>query len=284
MTLENLIRTAASRLIDHGYVHGSRETDLIAAQLFNQDSAWLMSHYEDEVDQQSIDRLLQAVEDRLNGKPLAYILGSQQFMGWEFLSDSRALIPRPETEQLTELMIRSIRQNGWEYGNILEIGTGSGVISISLKKYFPETTITATDISEEALELAEDNARRLKVEIHFQPSDLFNNLPKQKYDLIVANLPYVPTGKLAFVSDQILDWEPMIAIDAGDDGLKYIEPLLKNIKDYLSPNAIIGLEVWHTHREAITALIDRYLPGSQLSIEKDLAGFDRFAVITAPDA
>ena len=217
------------------------------------------------------------IEARIKGAPLAYIIGEQPFMGWTLLSDDRALIPRPETEQLVEEMVREIRGFKKESGQILEIGTGAGPISLALKKYFPGSEITATDVSDEALSLAAENAKRLKVHIEFVESDLFKDLPEKKYDVVVANLPYVPTDKLAFTSEQILDWEPMIAIEAGADGLLYIKPFMEELGKYLAPDGIGAIEFWHTHGEPVKELAKKYLPNHEVEIRKDLAGFDRYA-------
>lgn len=277
MTIEQLLREATDKLKDNGYVHGEREAMLMLQPLFDQDTAWFITHGENEVADETIEQFTEYVEQRINGKPLAYILGTQQFMGWQLACDERALIPRPETEQLVEQVVKQVRDFKLESGKFLEIGTGTGAISLALKKYFPEADVTATDVSTEALELAEENRARLKVDIDFIESDLFNSVPKEQYDLIVANLPYVPTQKLEFVSEQILDWEPMIAIEAGEDGLGYIRPFLNDLPKYLSSHGIAAIEMWHTHADAVIALA-KNLPHHEVVIEKDLAGFDRFAL------
>jgi release factor glutamine methyltransferase len=279
MTIEYALKEISGRLIDSGYVHGEREAGIFLSELLDKDTAWIFSHQDEPVSDQTLQQLHQWVDDRLKGKPVAYITGHQNFMGWDFVSDERGLIPRPETEYLVEQLVRFIRKEKLEQGNFLEIGTGSGIISIALKKFFPDAKITATDVSEEAIDLAEENAKRHKVDIDFIVSDLFKNAPKEKYNLVVANLPYVPTTKLSFVSDQILDWEPMIAIEAGEDGLLYIKPLLEAAKPFLADDGTIALEFWHTHGEPVKQLTDLHLPTHEVEVEKDLAGFDRYAFI-----
>lgn len=279
MTIEQLLRDGADTLRDSGYVHGEREAALLMQPFFNEDTAWLMGHGEDEVADSIAEQFIESINERVSGKPIAYILGTQQFISWTLISDERALIPRPETEQLVEHLIRSIRRNKLEHGKFLEIGTGSGAIALALKKYCPEAEITATDISEDALELAQENSHKLKLDIHFLESDLFASVPKKKYDVIVANLPYVPKTKLEFVSDQILDWEPMIAIEAGEDGLKYIRPFLQQLPGFLAENGIAAIEMWHTHASPVQELAKQ--AGLEIpQFEKDAAGFDRFAFIS----
>ncbi|QQG49918.1 MAG: peptide chain release factor N(5)-glutamine methyltransferase [Candidatus Berkelbacteria bacterium] len=279
-TINALLGAAAQRLQEAGYTHGQREAETILGYLTDSDTTRLFTHGSEELPESVASRFTQAINDRLQGKPLAYIVGSQQFLGWQLKVDERALIPRPETEQLVEFLVKMIRERKFQGAKVLEVGTGSGAVAIALKKYFPSSIVTATDISPEALELAEDNARRLGAEIELCESDLLEKVPKNKYDVVVANLPYVPTERLAFVSEEILDWEPMVAIDAGDDGFKYISRLLGTIQPYLAKDAIIALEMWHTHADQIAESVDRNLPGGSVRIEPDLAGYDRFAFIT----
>lgn len=277
MTIEQLIKDSIARLIDNGYVHGEREVMFIASKVFDQDSAWLISHYEDIADPDKVEVVSNAVDQRLKGSPLAYIIGEQPFLGWKFIADSRGLIPRPETEYLVELLLRQIKEFNLTQSDVLEIGTGSGPIAISLKKLMPDLSVTATDVSVDALELAEENARAIDADINFIEGDLFKPVSNQKFDVVVANLPYVPTDKLGFVSEQILDWEPMIAIEAGSDGLLYITPFMEQLASHLNKGGIAAIEMWHDHSDAVKALAKKHLDGYEVIIEKDLAGFDRYA-------
>ncbi len=283
LTLNELLRDSAERLQTAGYIHGQREAEIILGHLTNLDTAKLFTQGEDLVDQAIAEKMDRAVTQRIKGRPIAYIVGSQSFLGLLLKTDERALIPRPETEQLVEFLVKKIRQKRLQSGFALEVGTGSGAIAIALKNYFPTLKIVATDVSADALELAEDNANLLGVEIDFKESDLFEDFISEKYDVIVANLPYVPTDKLAFVTEEILDWEPMIAIEAGTDGYLYIAKLLEQVGGYLKPGGILALEMWHTHAPLVQNSVEEFLPGYELAIEQDLAGYDRFAFITQAD-
>lgn len=281
-TLGTLLRNAVDTLGQAGYVHAQREAEIILGHFSGMDTARLFTRGDDEAPASLISQVNRAVDERIQGRPLAYIVGTQSFLGWQLRIDERALIPRPETEQLVEFLVKKIRQNQLEHGRLLEVGTGSGAISIALKKYFPELKITATDISADALELAQDNAQTLSVDIDFIESDLLKNMPKKKYDIVVANLPYVPSERLAFVSEEILDWEPMIAIEAGEDGFRYIRALLESIKPFLATPALIALEMWHTHGSFVQKSVEQNLPNFEVTIEQDLGGYDRFAFIASP--
>ncbi len=277
MVIDELLRDATNTLRDSGYIHGEREANFMLGKILHKDSAWLTTHPEEEVPAAVGEILQKMVTKRLQGCPLGYILEEQPFMGLKLRSDKRGLIPRPETEYLVELTARHIKEFKLEDKKFLEIGTGSGPIAISLKKLFPEADITATDVSADALELAQENASTHEVAIDFVESDLFAAVPEGKFDVVIANLPYVPTERLAFVSDQILDWEPMVAIEAGPDGLKYITPFMEQLEKHLSPTGIAAIEFWHTHGEPVRELAKKHLPNHEVIVEKDLAGFDRYA-------
>lgn len=279
MKINELLRASSDHLQAAGYVHGQREAEIILGHLTNLDTATLFTSGEDDIDERLVSQMQTAIRERSQGRPLAYIVGSQQFLGFQLKSDERALIPRPETEQLVELLVQTIRARKYEAGHFLEIGTGAGPIAISLKKYFPRAAVTATDISPEALELAEDNARLLGAEIEFLQSDLLASVPTKPYDVIVANLPYVPEERLAFVSDEILDWEPMVAVQAGEDGFAYIGRFLDSIAPYTHDGSVIALEMWHTHGPLVEERVASIFPEATVKIKQDLAGFDRFAVV-----
>lgn len=279
MKINELLRESSHDLQEAGYIHGQREAEIILGHLTGLDTAKLFTSGEDEAEEQIVRQMQKATQERIKGRPLAYIVGTQQFFGFQFNCDERALIPRPETEQLVEFVSKEVRARKLQDGAFLEIGTGAGPIAISLKKFFPNSSIRATDVSEEALELAEDNARTLGADIEFLSSDLLSSVPVKKYDLIVANLPYVPQDRLAFVSEEILDWEPMVAVEASEDGYDYIRRFLDTISPYTHPGTLIALEMWHTHGPIVESQIAELFPEATVEIKQDLAGFDRFALI-----
>ena len=280
MTIDQLLREVGNILYNAGNERALQESEIILKEISGKDLATLLSHSEDEIEDGISSRVISIAKKRASGMPLGYALGSTAFFNWKLITDKRALIPRPETEMLCEEAIRIIRKSGKESGKFLEIGTGSGAISVVLKKYFPDSEIIATDISEDALELAELNASRLKLDIEFIESDLLGKVPKSKFDVVIANLPYVPSSSIATISPQIRDWEPMNALDGGISGFDIIERLMSKIGPYLNDDGIILLEVWHTHKPVIEKAVSEYLPDKEVTVLKDLAGLDRFAIIT----
>lgn len=274
MTVSDTRRQQIELLKRAGFVHAEKEVDLILEHKLALTKLDQLKEKFSLTTKQS-NLLSEAVSRRLKGEPLAYILGTQAFRDLTLKVDKRALIPRSETELLVSLILENKPQ---KVTKIIEIGTGSGAVAISLKKLFPQAEVVATDVSEDALSLAEENAANQNVELTLVKSDLLQAVKKETYDVIVANLPYVPEGQLSFVSDQILDWEPIVAISGGQTGLKLISQFIEQLADYVDRNTVIGLEMWHTHGQEITELLSKSLPQKTSQIYQDLASFERFVI------
>ena len=187
------------------------------------------------------DDLETAIKRLNNGEPVQYIIGDVEFYGNIIDVNPNVLIPRPETEELVEKCEKIIKE---KYLNqplkILDIGTGSGCIAISLKKIFPFSEITAIDISQLAIETAKKNAIKNKVDINFIKSDIFSSI-KEKYDIIISNPPYIKEDEP--IMDIVKNNEPHIALYAPNNGLYFYETILKNAHQYLNKKSIIGFEI-----------------------------------------
>ena len=223
---------------------------------------------------QQEDQLRQSLDQLKAGTPLPYLVGEWEFFQYKFKVNPNVLIPRPETEGLVELSLDWLRENP-QRRICLEIGTGCGCIAISLAKNIPDLKITATDISREALQVAGENALRHKVgdRISFQEGDLLDGI-EGIVDIIVANLPYIPTEKLR--SLPIYTKEPSLALDGGRDGLVYITQVLKNARHTIKPGGAIFLELDEDTGAAALALAHEVWPGKTLILRQDLAGNDRY--------
>lgn len=213
--------------------------------------------------------------------PRAYREGSANFYGFDFQVDTSTLIPRPETEQLVERTVELAKTFLPENLRILDVGTGSGVIAVTLKKLLPEASVVATDISPIALETAKTNAKNNQVEVSFQISNLLGSI-EGKFDLIIANLPYVPAGRWRFLESQVRNFEPKEAIVAGRDGLKLIKQFCQEVGTHLNQPSIVALEIDDTHGPRVQKLLESALPNHEVKIEQDLAHRDRFCFATAP--
>ena len=208
---------------------------------------------------------------RLNGEPLQYIEEYIPFYSIQINVDQRCLIPRPETEFLIEL----IKNKSDNPKKILDVGTGTGCIALMLKKLYPESTVDACDISLEALDLAKENSAINNLEINLFQSDLLSDVEEVDYDIIVANLPYIPTETLSSLESEVVDYEPLVALDGGVDGLLYINRLIKEIEEKDITNLTLFLEVDTSHA---TTILNNLSHWKQVELEKDLVERDRYII------
>ena len=208
---------------------------------------------------------------RLNGEPLQYIEEYIPFYSIQINVDQRCLIPRPETEFLIEL----IKNKSDIPKKILDVGTGTGCIALMLKKLYPESTVDACDISLEALDLAKENSEINNLEINLFQSDLLSDVEEVDYDIIVANLPYIPTETLSSLESEVVDYEPLVALDGGIDGLLYINKLIKEIEEKDIRNLTLFLEVDTSHA---TTILNNLSHWKQVELDKDLVERDRYII------
>lgn len=218
------------------------------------------------------EKLQEGLEKLKQGIPVQYIIGNVNFYGNKIKVNKNVLIPRFETEELVNYTSKLIKDGI----DILDIGTGSGAIAITLKKLFPNSKVTGIDISKEAISQAKQNAKDNKTEITFIESDLFQNV-KGKYDLIISNPPYISEDEE--IEDIVKNNEPHIALYAKNNGLEYYEKILKDIKHYLKENTIIAFEIGYKQKEAITKISKKHLPNHKVECIKDIQKKDRFLFI-----
>lgn len=210
------------------------------------------------------------IQDKINkGYPLQYAIGKWNFYGLDLLVDKRALIPRYETEILVDLIIKDENNNK----KILDIGTGSGAISLALSKNLKDSKILGIDISKDAIDLANENKIKLNINnVNFIESDIFSNI-KEKFDLIVSNPPYI--NKKDFDNlDEKLSYEPQNALYGGEDGLDFYKEIIKNAKNFLNKNGKIYLEIGYNQKEPIIKLLKEY-GYKNIESYKDFNDFDR---------
>ena len=230
------------------------------------DIEYLKKYYKGNIDE-AIDRFN-------NGEPVQYIVGNVDFYKSNFIVNKNVLIPRFETEELVLNTINFIK----EYFNkpkVLDIGTGSGAIAVSIKKEI-DSTVYATDISKEALEVAKENAKRNKVDINFINTNIYEGI-NEKFDVIISNPPYIRYDEE--IDEIVKNNEPHIALYADNDGLYFYEEILKNIKTILNDKYLIAFEIGKDQAEEINKLKDKYLPDSNILLKKDLEGRDRMIFI-----
>lgn len=250
-----------------------REIRDLLAFVLDQEPIYLIAHSSDNISAPKKKRFLALLNKRKAGIPFAYLVGHQPFYGLDFFVNPKVLIPRPETEQLVDMALKSMVKN--PRGTIVDIGTGSGCIAICLAINLPQSRIIATDISPIALQVAKLNARRLKTENHisFRNGSLLSPIRKnEKPDLLVANLPYLTAKETSKLHN-----EPRKALFGGRKGFVLIERLLNQLQIRQIPKVI--LEISPTQVKSIKTYLNK-CPGYSIKIIRDLMGRNRFVVLT----
>lgn len=245
--------------------------DLIIAltYLLNTNKNLLFLNKEEALDEK-IENELKIINDKINeGYPLQYAIGKWNFYGLDLLVDKRALIPRYETEILVDLIINDNSNNK----KILDIGTGSGAISLALSKNLKDSKIIGVDISKKAIDLANENKIKLNINnVEFKESDIFSNI-EEKFDIIVSNPPYINKEDFEKL-DKKLYYEPQNALYGGEDGLYFYKKIIKNAKNFLNKNGKIYLEIGYDQKDSIINLLEEY-GYKQIKSYKDFNDFDR---------
>jgi len=222
------------------------------------------------------------VARRVQREPLAYILGHQEFYGLDFLVDPRVLIPRHETETLVLLALQRIQRVPRASPVVVDVGTGSGAIALALARHL-DARILATEISEDALAVARLNAERLNLVecVEFRQGDLLAALD-QPIDVLVANLPYIPSARFTQLPREVRAYEPRLALDGGDDGLVVFRRLLAQLEAHAARGAIALLEISEEQGDAASECARRALPRAATALHRDLEGLDRVVEIQLP--
>jgi release factor glutamine methyltransferase len=251
------------------------EAELLLAHCFEINRTALFLRREEEISKEQLERFLEFINMRKSHIPYQYIVKKQYFMGLEFFVDENVLIPRPETEILVEETLKRLKRGDV----VLDIGTGSGAIAVSIAKYFPDCTVYAVDISKKAIEIAKHNAKKQGVldRIFFIESDLFCNLPPNlKFDFIVSNPPYIKTREIELLQEEVKK-EPIVALDGGEDGLFFYKKIIREAPFYIKSGGKIGFEIGYSQKEEVTTLLEES-GFKDVEIIKDLAGIDRVII------
>ena len=250
---------------------------LLLANILEKNPLELLLYLDEVVEEEKVNLYKEEVEAMANNKPLQYVIGKVNFYGSEFIVNENVLIPRFETEELVENTINKINEM---FPNkqikILDIGCGSGVIGLTLKKLFPESEVTLVDISKEALEVAKENAKRLGLDVNFIESDIFQNV-YDIYDVIISNPPYIMEDEE--IEDIVKDNEPHLALYAGVNGLDCYEKILMNISNHMKDRCLIAFEIGYEQSKDIINLINKYLDNVKIEVKKDLSEKDRMIFI-----
>jgi len=265
----------------HAFNKEESAIKLLLMHFLQKESYELIMMMNEEVDKEKEDAFKQGVELYVEkGIPVQHIMGYVYFYGYKFMVGKDVLIPRFETEELVANVLMAYDDffNGQEV-DVVDIGTGSGAIAISLALEEPNMRVDATDISADALEVARQNAANLGVNVNFYLGDLLEPLIKlgKKYDILVSNPPYIPEDE--YVEDLVKNNEPHLALFGGKDGTAYYELILKDAKHVLKKRSIIAFEHGWNQKVKLSELINKYFPDSQYETIKDINGKDRITII-----
>jgi release factor glutamine methyltransferase len=306
MTVRLILREISELLASHKIESPRLTAELLVSHVLGGKRLDLLADTNAPMTPPQIKRAREMASRRAKGEPLQYILGVVDFCGCEIAVDPRVLVPRPETELLVETASTKLRgclntvtlsaakglrpdrhkeilrsaQNDKMSWNMLDLCTGSGCIAIALAKQFPDAQILATDISQGALELASANAQRNGVgdRINFLCGDIFEPLPREaKFHVIVSNPPYIAESAFASLQREIREFEPRVALVAGESGLEALEKIIRQARDFLVSSGVLALEIGFDQREQVKQFLDRF-SYKEIEFVRDLQGHSRVAV------
>ena len=236
---------------------------------------------DEEVNEELLKQFQDGMQRYMNGEPIQYINGKENFFSRDFIVNENVLIPRYETEELVENILYKIDDYFDDYSSIdlCDVGTGSGAIAITLALEEPKLNVVATDISEEALEVAKANASELDAQVTFCQGDMLEPLidRQQKFDIFVSNPPYIPQDQE--IESVVKDNEPHVALFGGNDGLYFYRKIFKDVRHVLKDRALLAFEMGFDQRELMSQAVEQYFPGIPYEIIKDINGKDRMLFI-----
>lgn len=254
------------------------DAEVLLSHILCQDRLYLYVHYDQPLSVDELAAFRECVRKRAARIPVAYIIGEKEFFGLPFLVSPAVLIPRPETELLVEAVVR--RLAGKPKPQIVDLGTGSGAITVSLLTQLPDAAVVAVDISAAALEVARTNAKRHGVEerVEWRQGDFWRPVTGLLFDAIVSNPPYIPAEDVHFLSQEVKN-EPILALDGGKDGLEYYRRLLAEGDSYLASDGFMAVEIGINQAAAIRLLAEQS-PFAIQEVCSDYAGIERIVVLT----
>ncbi len=279
-TIEKLLQDGINLIKKRNYINPTLDVQLILSYLLNKDKIYLILHKDEVVEEEVANRFFTMVNRRNEGYPLQYMTNSQEFMGLELYIREGVLVPRPDTEILAEKIINIAKQPDFidKKLRILDIGTGSGAIAVSLGYYLDNSEVTAIDISKKAVEIAEINVKKHNLtNVSIFESDIFEDtfLLNKKYDVVVSNPPYIEEDTIPQLMTEVSRYEPKIALDGGPDGLDYYRRIAAVFKRVHSDNSILSVEIGSNQRYKVMEIFKNINILTRIECDKDLSGNDR---------
>ncbi len=282
-TVLELLRSATTHLAEHGAEDARLDAELLLARVLGCDRVGLYVAHDRPVGDEDRAAFRELVRRRSRGEPVAYILGQREFHGLSFQVDRRCLVPRPETEHLVDEAVRRLRSRPPDAPapRILDLGTGSGCIAVSLAREFPGAHVTAVDLAPEALEVARRNAQALVPDalLRFLEGDLFSPVPPgESWDLVLSNPPYIGDAEWGDLPTEVRAFEPPLALRAGPDPWIYYDRILGGVRGRMSPGGAVILELPGDPSPPVGRWSPLLAPETPLRVLADLAGRPRVLV------
>lgn len=277
MVIGELIAKGMALIEGKEFSNPRLESILVLSQLLKVDKSYIYIHKDEEVEESIREKFIDIMKRRAQGKPLQYLLSEEEFMGLSFYLEEGVLIPRPDTEILVEFLIEYIKKN--KSANVLDIGVGSGAISLSIAAYCPQTRVYGIDIEEIPIRVSNKNKERLKIEnAFFYKGDLFEALEDNNLDetfhIIVSNPPYIKSADIEGLQVEVKSHEPLTALDGGEDGLDFYRRISQRASDYLVAAGMLIYEIGFDQGQEVVDILSRE-GFKNISILKDYQGHDR---------
>ncbi|WP_138159029.1 peptide chain release factor N(5)-glutamine methyltransferase [Peptoniphilus catoniae] len=271
MEIRDILKEGLIYLKDSEYTNPFFELRLILSRLFNKDISYLVAHDDTEVPKDLEKKYFEILKRRKNGEPLAYIFGECEFYGKKFLVNKNVLVPRKETEHSVDVLKLILKEK--KIKNFLEIGSGTGIVSVILALQYEETNFLSVDISKDAIANTKKNIDLYNLNnIKVAESNVYSNVTG-KYDIIYSNPPYIASEDIENLQIEVKQ-EPRLALDGGPDGLSVYKKIIKDVKRYLNPGGYLVLEIGYNQKEAI----EKLLKDCNTLCIKDISGHDRVIV------
>lgn len=290
LLVKEMLTMGEKQLMDSDIADATRDCKILYCYMMDIPFSKIILEYQEVLQDRLCDKYFELIDRRSKGEPVQYIMGSQEFMGLEFIVNENVLIPRQDTETLVEDALEiintgtlrgedmDVKRKEWD---ILDLCTGSGAIGISLARIANKVNVTCSDISEGAIKVAKENAQKHGVakSVKFEQGDLFKpfskHFRKQKFDMIISNPPYIKSSVIPTLQKEVCEHEPLSALDGGESGLDFYERIVSGVGSHLRKSGVLLLEIGHDQGEAVSGLLSRNGEFTSIRVLKDLANRDR---------
>lgn len=298
LVLKDMLGTGEYRLMQAGVMNPKADAEELYMHLMGVDKTRIFMDRDKPVDIEIRKQYFELIDRRKKREPLQYIVGTQNFMGMDFIVNEKVLIPRPETEQVVERALKIIlnkkksideRRDERDFigkisprriWKVLDLCCGCGAIGVTVAKRCMNARVTATDISKEAIVTAEKNAAKFRAKVEFYCGDVFEPVRKKSYDIIISNPPYIKSYMIPVLQEEIKTFEPLSALDGGEDGLDFYRCIISEAPAHLKRRGVLIMETGHDQGHETKALVEKNAAYSQCMVIKDLNGYDRILIAT----